>query len=147
MNSREAAGNPAKTTSRLMKLLETAPNRFREQLVSSEADPSFHDYLLTLMKRQQVNTAYLMRETFISKTYAYQFINGERLPGRDIALRMAFALKLNTEDAQRLLSLAGKGSLYPKIRRDAAVLFCLRKKMTLDEANDFLEELGEKPLL
>ena len=99
------------------------------------------------MDKKKVSTPELISRACISKTYAYQFINGERLPGRDIVIRMAFALKLNIDDTQRLLTLDGKGVLYPKIRRDAGILLCLRKKMTLDETNSFLEDLGEVPLL
>lgn len=83
----------------------------------------------------------------ISKTYAYQFLNGERIPGHDIILRMCLVMSLKLDEIQRLLTLAGKSVLYPKIRRDAAVLYCIKKKMTLDETNTFLENSGEIPLL
>ena len=132
---------------KLLKLLESSPNEFREVHLTQVKDISFHEYLKKLMDKKKVSTPELISRACISKTYAYQFINGERLPGRDIVIRMAFALKLNIDDTQRLLTLDGKGVLYPKIRRDAGILLCLRKKMTLDETNSFLEDLGEVPLL
>lgn len=135
------------TTLKLLKLLESSPNEFREVHLTQVKDISFHEYLKTLMDKKKISTPDLISRACISKTYAYQFINGERLPGRDIVIRMAFALKLNIDDTQRLLTLDGKGVLYPKIRRDAGILLCLRKKMTLDETNSFLEDLGEVPLL
>ena len=135
------------TTARLMKMLETSPNQFRNSHLASVTDISFHEYLDKLMKARNVSTSSLISGVCISKTYAYQFLNGERLPGRDIALRMALSMKLTVDETQRLLTLAGKGILYPKMRRDAAILFCIRKKMTLDEASSFLEDLGELPLL
>lgn len=139
--------NQTPTTARLMKMLETSPNQFRNCHLPSITDIAFHEHLGKLMKERNMSASSLISGSCISKTYAYQFLNGERLPGRDIVLRMAFALKLNVEETQRLLTLAGKGVLYPKIRRDAGILFCIRKKMTLDEANSFLEDLGELPLL
>lgn len=135
------------TTARLMKMLETSPNQFRTSHLSSVTDVSFHEYLDKLMKARNLSTSSLISGVCISKTYAYQFLNGERLPGRDIALRMALSMKLTVDETQRLLTLAGKGILYPKIRRDAAILFCIRKKMPIDEASSFLEDLGELPLL
>lgn len=135
------------TTLKLLKLLESSPNQFRDIHLTKVKDISFHEYLKTLMDKKRVSTTTLISRACISKTYAYQFINGERLPGRDIVIRMAFAMKLNIDDTQRLLTLAGKGVLYPKIRRDAGILLCFRKKMTLDETNSFLEDLGEVPLL
>lgn len=148
VNKNEANHIPlTPTTAKLMQMLESSPKRFYEQYLPTVKDISFHRYLKKLMGEHSFSSTNLMREAFISKTYAYQFLNGERLPGRDIVLRMAFALKLNVKETQRLLTLAGKGVLYPKIRRDAAILFCLQKKMCLDEANAFLEDLGEITLL
>lgn len=136
------------TTARLLKLLESSPNQFRDaQLSASHENIYFHEYLYALMEKKNVQTIDLIAGACISKTYTYQFVNGERIPGRDIVLRMGFFLKLKVSEVQRLLTLAGKGVLYPKIRRDAAVLFCLQKKMTLDEVNSFLDDLGEDMIL
>lgn len=136
------------TTARLMKMLETSPGHFMDsQLSSRHKDIVFHEYLYSLLEKQSFQISDLITGSCISKTYAYQFLNGERLPGRNIVLRMAFFLRLKVDETQRLLTLAGKSILYPKLHRDAAILFCLRKKMTLDEANFFLEDLGEETLL
>lgn len=135
------------TTSKLMQMLESSPKRFYEQYLPTVKDTSFHTYLRKLMAERNFSSSDLMREALISKTYAYQFLNGERLPGRDIVLRISFALKLTVKETQRLLTLAGKGALYPKFRRDAAILFCIQKRMTLDETNAFLEDLDEVILL
>lgn len=138
---------PRPTTARLMRMLESSPNQFRERHLPNAKAPVFHEYLYGLMEKRQVSVPELITRACISKTYAYQFINGERLPGRDIILRIALAMQLSMDETQRLLTLAGKAVLYPKIRRDASVLYCLKKKMTLDETNSFLEDLGEVTLL
>lgn len=141
-----AIDNTLPTTARLMKMLETSPARFREQLPLVNA-PAFHEYLYLLMEEHQTSAPTLISTACISKTYAYQFLNGERLPGRDIVLRISFVMGLTLDETQRLLTLAGKSTLYPKIRRDAGILYCLKKQMTLDETNSFLEDLGEASLL
>lgn len=141
-----AIDNSLPTTARLMKMLETSPTKFREQLPLLYA-PAFHEYLYLLMEEHQISAPTLISTACISKTYAYQSLNGERLPGRDIILRISLSMKLKLNEAQRLLTLAGKNTLYPKIRRDAGILYCLKKQMTLDETNSFLEDLGELPLL
>lgn len=135
------------TTARLMRMLETSPGRFQEQQLGKHNDPSFHEYLNKLMEEHECYAPSLVVSACISKTYVYQFINGERLPGRDIIVRIALAIGLTLDETQRLLTLAGKSVLYPRIRRDAGILYCIRKKMSLDEANSFLEDLGEDPLL
>ena len=76
----------------------------------------------------------------------YQVLRGERIPGRDILLRTALALPLGLKETQRLLAVGGCGALYPKIRRDAAVIFALNQKMTLLETEDLLASLPERSL-
>ena len=61
-------------------------------------------------------------------------------------LRIAFGMRLSVEETQRLLTLSGNSILYPKVRRDAALIYALDKKGTLIEAEQLLEELDEKPL-
>lgn len=139
--------NAAPTTVRLLRMLETSPRRFQELQLGKKNDPSFHGYLNKLMEDYEYYAPDLVVSACISKTYVYQFINGERLPGRDIILRISLAMGLTLDETQRLLTLAGKSVLYPRIRRDAGILCCIRKKMSLDEANSFLEDLGEVPLL
>lgn len=137
----------APTTVRLLRMLETSPRRFQELQLSDKNDPSFPGYLNKLMEDYECPASALVVGACISKTYVYQFINGERLPGRDIILRISLAMGLTLDETQRLLTLAGKSVLYPRIRRDAGILYCIRKKMSLDEANSFLEDLGEVPLI
>ncbi len=138
---------PTPTTLRLMKMLESSPKRFLEQYFPVIKNTTFHSHLRTLMSKRNITSSELIRRADISKTYVYQCLNGERLPGRDIALRMAFILKLDVKETQRFLTLAQKSVLYPKRRRDAAILFCIQKKFLLDETNSFLKDLGEKDLL
>lgn len=84
--------------------------------------------------------------TDISKSYGYQILRGERAPGRDILLRTALALQLSLKETQRLLTVRGCGALYPKVRRDAAVIFALNQKMTLLETEELLASLPERSL-
>lgn len=82
----------------------------------------------------------------ISKSYGYQILRGERMPGRDILLRTALTLQLSLKETQRLLAVGSCGALYPKVRRDAAVIFALNQKMTLLETEDLLSSLPERSL-
>ena len=50
------------------------------------------------------------------------------------------------KEVQRLLAVGGCGALYPKIRRDAAVIFALNQHMTLLETEDLLVSLSERSL-
>ena len=66
---------------------------------------------------------------------------------RAAVLRISLAMKATVDETQRLLTLAEKGVLYPKVKRDAAILCCIETKKSLEYTNLFLEEHGEKKLL
>lgn len=140
------AGN--ESTENLMKMLNTSPSLFVRNCVTGKHNSEkFHEYFQKLVKDKGVKMSKLIRDADLSKTYAYQCIKGERLPGRDIVLRIALVLQLSVKETNHMLTLAGKSVLYPKNRRDAAFLYCLTKKMSLEQTNDFLEENGEPYLL
>ena len=82
----------------------------------------------------------------VSKSYGYQILRGERVPGQNILLRTALALGLSLKETQRLLAVGGCGALYPRVRRDAAVIFALNQKMSLLQAEELLSSLPERSL-
>jgi transcriptional regulator with XRE-family HTH domain len=99
------------------------------------------------MEARKISNSYLIDETGISSTFTYQILNGERLPGRETLLKICFALKLSIDETQRTLTIAQKGVLYPKVRRDAAIIACIASKRTLQEADEYLLTAGEESLL
>ena len=140
--------NDDMTTSGLMRVLKDSPEQFRQDYVSpSVKGMTFKGFLMEIMEKQGTNASTLIKTANISKTYLYQFLNGERLPGRNMALRIAFAMRLSVDETQTLLTLAKGGVLYPKVRRDAALLYCLQKKMDIAETDAYLAELGEETIL
>ena len=64
-----------------------------------------------------------MRNSLLSKSYTYQVLDGSRQPERNVVLRLAFSLGCSLKEVQHLLALSDNGILYPKIRRDAAMIF------------------------
>ncbi len=118
-----------------------------EEIAAEMDAPDLPTLLSALMDRRGINAARLSELTLLSRSFTYQLCSGERLPGRDIVLRLALALKLSVEEAQRLLQAAGKGALYPRVRRDAIVIFCLGREKGLYETNELLAQHDEVPLL
>ncbi len=107
----------------------------------------FHTYLYELTERAGMTIAQLMDKASIAKSLTYQIFNGQRMPNRNLLIRIALALKLDLEDTQRLLRLAKKGELYPRVQRDAAIIFCIQHGYSLIDTNELLENLGEAILL
>ncbi|MGI5959942.1 MAG: hypothetical protein ACOX60_11105 [Massiliimalia sp.] len=130
------------------KLLNRLRNRESGQafLSQKQTAPTCARILRELLTGANMSAAEWITSVNISKSYGYQVLRGERVPGRDIILRTALALQLSLKDTQRLLAVGGCGALYPKVRRDAAVIFALNQKMTLMETEELLSSLPERSL-
>lgn len=110
------------------------------------ASPTCGQALRDLLDQAGCSAPEWMAAVNVSKSYGYQILRGERTPGRDILLRTALALGLSLGETQRLLAVSGCGALYPRVRRDAAVIFALNQGMSLWEAEDLLSSLPERSL-
>lgn len=133
------------TTSRLFHRL-----RGRESgtavLKQKRTEPACAQVLQELLQQAGMSASEWIAAADLSKSYGYQVLRGERTPGRDILLRTALSLRLDLKATQRLLAVGGCGALYPKIRRDAAVIFAINQKMTLLETEDLVVSLPERSL-
>lgn len=84
----------------------------------------------------------VIRRSEIDRTYGHQLFNGARHPSRDKVLQLAFGFGLTVDETQQLLRRAGKSLLYPRLKRDAVILFCLSKSMNVLEAQERLASVG-----
>lgn len=133
------------TTSKLFNRLRNHESG-KAFLNQDQTAPTCARVLREILTNAKMSTPEWIASVNISKSYGYQVLRGERTPGRDIILRTALALQLSVKETQRLLAVDGCGALYPKIRRDAAVIFALNQKMTLLETEDLLSSLSERSL-
>ena len=76
----------------------------------------------------------------IERTYGHQLFNGTRNPSRDKVLQFAFGLGLSVEETQQLLRSAAKSLLYPRIRRDAIVIYALKEHWKMTDVQEVLDE-------
>lgn len=139
------------TTSELFRMIQEKPEQFISDYIENKevygAPITLQQYLQELLEKHEMSIPDLIVKTILSKSFVYQVFSGKRNPGRDILLRMAFAMHLSVAETQRLFLIAGKGALYPRVRRDAIIILCLEKGMSLDAANEFLENSSEMGLL
>lgn len=87
-----------------------------------------------------------MRASGLHPTVVYDIFAGKSLPGRDNAIMLAFGLQCTLIETQRLLRLASVSELWPKVRRDAIILWCVDHGMTREQCDDQLWDRGEKTL-
>ena len=120
---------------------------FLERHEEDIKDIDLQSSLYELTNKRGFTIPMIIEKASISKSLAYQIFNGQRTPNRNVLLRIAIILKLNLSETQRLLRIAKKGELYPRIQRDAAIIFCLQHNYSLIDTNEFLENIGETILL
>ncbi len=91
--------------------------------------PLFHEYLRQLCQVRGEIAERVIKRAGIDRTYGHQLFSGRRKPSRDKVIQLAFSFGLDLEETQRLLQVARKPSLYPQIKRDAVVIYCLARNM------------------
>ena len=108
--------------------------------------PSFHSYITERCAELGELPERIANRAGIESSYCHQIFKSTRKPSRDKVLQLAFGFGFNFEDTQTLLKIAQHSLLYPKIKRDAVVIFCLNRKRSMIETQTLLQELGLKLL-
>lgn len=139
-----------KTTNELFDEIRNAPEKFAERLNVEDSVSSriiLSDYIKQKMSEKDITVKDLIIKTALSQSHIYQILGGARAAGRDVLLNIALALSLTLEETQRLLLLGQMGALYPKVRRDAAIICCIEQGLGLIETNEFLQSVSEHELI
>ena len=138
-------------------MIEPLTEELLEQLLASD-DParfasdnkietrSLADYLALLLVQKGLQRAEVVRAAGLNSTFGYQIFTGDRNPSRDKLLQLVFAMKCTLKEANRMLQAAGHSALYCKNRRDAIIIFCLEKGMSLLATDEELYRFGEQTI-
>lgn len=137
-----------KTTDDLRQELMDQPNI---QAYLSDNQPYFMEMgilelLERLHKRTGLSKAELARRSGMSEVYLHQVLSGRRNPSRDRLLALCVGLGASLEETQQMLRQAGYAQLYPKLRRDAIIIYGLLHRQNLGRINDTLFTENEKAL-
>lgn len=110
-------------------------------------DRTLPDYLHELLDQKGLKRSAVVRASGLNGTFVYDVFAGKSRLGRDNALMLAFGLGCTLRETQRLLRLDGVAELWPKVRRDAVIIWCVEHGLSRTQADDELYRLGEKTLL
>ena len=110
-------------------------------------DRELPDYLFALLDAKGMNRSQVARISSINTTFLYNIFEGKSKPKRDNALMLAFALGCDLRQTQRLLRLADVAELWPKVRRDAIIIWCIERGYAREECDDELYRLKERAIL
>ena len=136
------------STDELLRLLFKERNleHFLRRNESAYLTVSFCDYLNTWCRKHQEVPEQVIRRANLEKSFGHQLFNGRRTPSRDTVLQLAFGFSLSVPEAQELLRVARKSPLYPRVKRDAAILYCLYHGFAFVDSQIILHDL-DLPLL
>lgn len=131
-------------TNTLMKRLFKAADldTYLEGNESNLHSPGFYTLLKQACEKRDMLPAQVIERSQIERTYGHQLFNGTRRPSRDKVLQLALGLGLSVDETQRLLRAAGKSPLYPRLKRDAVILYALQKKLPILTVQENLTKYG-----
>jgi transcriptional regulator with XRE-family HTH domain len=97
--------------------------------------PTVGAYLDGIRMERGLKKEQLFTSVGISAIFGYEILRGVKSPSRDTLLQFAFAFNMSVEETQRLLSIGEKAQLYPKLMRDAHIIYALSHEFSLVEFN------------
>jgi transcriptional regulator with XRE-family HTH domain len=135
-------------TKKLMRLLREKGDfdHFLKNGGQAVSNPTLTARLLSLLDESGLSIAQVADCAMLSQPFTYQVFSGVRKPGRNALLSIALAMRLDLEETQRLLTLAQKGELYPRVQRDAVVIYAIEHGLTLEQTEELLRQTGEASL-
>ena len=126
------------TTDDLMNKLEEAASLERFLREDVHVLPPFDLYVEQLCLDRGEKREHVIKRAAIDRTYGHQLFNGTRKPSRDKVIQLAFGFGLDVEETQQLLRAAQKSPLYPRIKRDAAIIYCIIHGLQVADAQQML---------
>ena len=137
-----------KDTNNLRQELMEAPSL--DHFLSENQDSFIRDSVCELLdqlyQKRRISKAALAKQSGMSEVYLHQVFSGRRNPSRSRLLCLCFGLNASLEETQELLKLCGLAQLYPKLRRDAIIIYGLTHRLSLFSINDSLFSSDEETL-
>lgn len=109
-------------------------------------DPTFTETLKSIIEKKNMAITDVIRLSKIERSYFYHILDGKKKPGRNMVLRIALCMNCKYDDVNQLLRLSKHATLYPKILRDAIIIFAISKNKSMEEVNELLLSKDQEPL-
>lgn len=104
------------------------------------------DFWETAIEKSGYSKSNIINKSDFSYCYFYDVINGRKIPGRDKIIRLILTMHLSVDECQEALRISGRSTLYPRIRRDAIILFAISNGYSIYQLSELLADAGEEPL-
>lgn len=135
-----------KTTDELQKVLENSNDleKYLNENFDDINNITFTEYIDKCLNEKGLSKSNVIEQSNIQKNYAYQIFDGSKNPSRNKVLALAFAMKLDVHETNRLLKLSNNSVLYPRVKRDSIICFAITHSNSLMDTNILLDEMDEE---
>lgn len=134
-----------KSTEELLQILKSKKTyeEFFNQEIGELFFSSISEYLEMLVNEKRLKKSEVIERSNLDKNYAYQIFNGNKTnPSRDKILMLAFGLKLSLNETRKLLKICNLSDLYARSPRDSIIIFCIDKRLSLIDCNEYLSDFS-----
>ena len=137
------------TTNELLELIQDSRSLegFYESAGTNIPNIRASAYLTQLLAHYGLTKQAVICAAGLDRSTGYTVFSGQRNPKRNTLLRIALAMRLTLQETQQLLRIAQRGELYPKNRRDAAIIYCIHQHLCPIDTELLLDQIGEELLL
>lgn len=104
------------------------------------------DFWEAAIEKSGYSKSNIINKSDFSYCYFYDVINGRKIPGRDKIIRLILTMHLSVDECQEALRISGRSALYPRIKRDAIILFAISNGYSIYQLAELLQNAGEEPL-
>lgn len=108
-------------------------------------DMTFAEYFQSITPSTTDRAEYIKKAN-MHRTYGYQILNGQKMPGRDKVLALCLAAEINLDETQHCLRYANQPQLYARNRRDAIIIYAINNKLSVQDTNSILLDFQEQTL-
>ena len=92
------------------------------------------DFWEAAIERSGMSKCNIINKADFNYCYFYDIVNGRKIASRDKVIRLILSMRLTTDDCQEALRISGRSALYPKVQRDALLIYGIENRYTVDVA-------------
>jgi hypothetical protein len=127
-------------TNQLLKSIKETKTEALEDLMKQIPNLNFCEFMDHIIESKHTTKGKVIALTNIQRNYGYQIFDGTRKPNKDKVIQLCLALGLDLHLTNNVLALSDNGALYPKVKRDAMLIYCIEHHKTVYETNELLME-------
>lgn len=101
-------------------------------------DKSLCNFLCEKFEKNGLTKADVIKRSEINEIYGYQILSGKRFPSRNKLISLCVGAEFSISETNDILRIAEYSPLFPKIKRDSVIIFCMKKKYPVWKINEEL---------